>query len=528
MAIKTLTAGTNVVITQDGSNVEISTTGTSVDTCFAWMPLADPDMTNTDGAYLVADSCPSGFLTDANDWAFALRLGPVSTLKDSINALFCTDVQGGGVGIYGQPSSGTSMYWAVMDATQFLLNMTDDRIPLPDRWLVFSWDASASAFSAWVGPYKVNADTTGATFAATQPSNLVIGQEAAGYTSASFGQCLFPLTDIMIFNSTITDAEAAEFLPDVHGYASLSTGLQAKITNAWTFTATGPSIDVGSIGLTPTDGAKGGTTYKLSALPQDAAPTDIVLVAQTVSDGDASGTTVGTLGAVDSFGGPMTFALVSGAGDTDNSDFQISGTTLQTATTATSGGKSVRVQVTDSGGNVFAKAITFSVVAPALSETWESGIGSWSVANDGTNDWAVGSATANTGSQSAYISNDGGTSNAYDAGTSQVSHIYKSFTATASMELSFSWKTIGEGNFDYLVVSVVPVATTPTAGSTLSGFYNVGSRRSGSASWQDVTADISSLISSGSDYNLVFTWKNDSFAGTQPPAAIDDIVIVAT
>jgi len=528
MAIKTLTAGTNVVITQDGSNVEISTTGTSVDTCFAWMPLADPDMTNTDGAYLVADSCPSGFLTDANDWAFALRLGPVSTLKDSINALFCTDVQGGGVGIYGQPSSGTSMYWAVMDATQFLLNMTDDRIPLPDRWLVFSWDASASAFSAWVGSYKVNAGTTGATFAATQPSNLVIGQEAAGYTSASFGQCLFPLTDIMIFNSTITDAEAAEFLPDVHGYASLSTGLQAKITNAWTFTATGPSIDVGSIGLTPTDGAKGGTTYKLSALPQDAAPTDIVLVAQTVSDGDPSGTTVGTLGAVDSFGGTMTFALVSGAGDTDNSDFQISGTTLQTAATATSGGKSVRVQVTDSGGNVFAKAITFSVVAPALSETWESGIGSWSVANDGTNDWAVGSATANTGSQSAYISNDGGTSNAYDAGTSQVSHIYKSFTATASMELSFSWKTIGEGNFDYLVVSVVPVATTPTAGSTLSGFYNVGSRRSGSASWQDVTADISSLISSGSDYNLVFTWKNDSFAGTQPPAAIDDIVIVAT
>lgn len=528
MAIKTLTAGTNVVITQDGSNVEISTTGTSVDTCFAWMPLADPDMTNTDGAYLVADSCPSGFLTDANDWAFALRLGPVSTLKDSINALFCTDVQGGGVGIYGQPSSGTSMYWAVMDATQFLLNMTDDRIPLPDRWLVFSWDASASAFSAWVGPYKVNAGTTGATFAATQPSNLVIGQEAAGYTSASFGQCLFPLTDIMIFNSTITDAEAAEFLPDVHGYASLSTGLQAKITNAWTFTATGPSIDVGAIGLTPTDGAKGGTTYKLSALPQDAAPTDIVLVAQTVSDGDPSGTTVGTLGAVDSFGGTMTFALVSGAGDTDNSDFQISGTTLQTAATATSGGKSVRVQVTDSGGNVFAKAITFSVVAPALSETWESGIGSWSVANDGTNDWAVGSATANTGSQSAYISNDGGTSNAYDAGTSQVSHIYKSFTATASMELSFSWKTIGEGNFDYLVVSVVPVATTPTAGSTLSGFYNVGSRRSGSASWQDVTADISSLISSGSDYNLVFTWKNDSFAGTQPPAAIDDIVIVAT
>ena len=133
-----------------------------------------------------------------------------------------------------------------------------------------------------------------------------------------------------------------------------------------------------------------------------------------------------------------------------------------------------------------------------------------------------------TGTQSAYISDDGGTSNAYDNSTSQVSHIYKSFTATASMELSFSWKTIGEGNFDYLVVSVVPTTVTPTAGSTVSSFYNVGSRRSGSASWQDVTADISSLVTSGTDYYLVFTWKNDSFAGTQPPAAIDDIVIVAT
>jgi len=224
----------------------------------------------------------------------------------------------------------------------------------------------------------------------------------------------------------------------------------------------------------------------------------------------------------------MTFALVAGAGDTDNADFQISGNTLQTATTATAGSKSIRVQVTDSGGNTFAKAITFEVVAPVLSETWESGIGTWTAANNGTNNWAVGTAVANTGTQSAYISNDGGTSNAYDNSTSQVSHIYKSFTATASMELSFSWKTIGEGNFDYLVVSVVPVATTPTAGSTLSSFYNVGSRRSGSASWQDVTADISSLVTAGSDYYLVFTWKNDSFAGTQPPAAIDDIVIVAT
>ncbi|MFM8347261.1 MAG: cadherin repeat domain-containing protein, partial [Bacteroidota bacterium] len=64
----------------------------------------------------------------------------------------------------------------------------------------------------------------------------------------------------------------------------------------------------------------------LAALPGMAqtAPTDITLTPASVTEGLPVGTIVGSLAATDAEGGAMTYALVTGSGDTDNAAFTIS------------------------------------------------------------------------------------------------------------------------------------------------------------------------------------------------------------
>ncbi|MCP4750054.1 MAG: cadherin repeat domain-containing protein, partial [Proteobacteria bacterium] len=81
------------------------------------------------------------------------------------------------------------------------------------------------------------------------------------------------------------------------------------------------------------------------------APTDINLSGSSLDDNLVSGTMVGTLSATGADGGDtLTFTLVAGTGDSDNSSFSISGDTLYTAAVLSGGSKSVRIQVTDDSG----------------------------------------------------------------------------------------------------------------------------------------------------------------------------------
>ncbi|MDC5698472.1 Ig-like domain-containing protein [Intrasporangium calvum] len=104
-------------------------------------------------------------------------------------------------------------------------------------------------------------------------------------------------------------------------------------------------------------------TFTVSA---NSAPTDITLSPASVQENQPSGTTVGTLGTIDSDpGDTFTYSLVSGTGDTDNARFAIIGDTLTTAggldfeTTST---LSVRVRTTDSAGAHVDKAFTVTVI----------------------------------------------------------------------------------------------------------------------------------------------------------------------
>lgn len=158
------------------------------------------------------------------------------------------------------------------------------------------------------------------------------------------------------------------------------------------------------------------------------------------------------------------------------------------------------------------------------------GANGWTVVNNATNAWYVGTApTGYSGARCAYISNNSGTSHAYTITTAQVSHFYRNVTFPAGetdITLTFNWKGYGESTYDYLQVFIVPTTTTPVAGTQLttgqigSTYYNLQSN------WQTATITIPSSYA-GTTQRLVFSWRNDASAGTQPPSAIDNISLIS-
>ena len=147
-----------------------------------------------------------------------------------------------------------------------------------------------------------------------------------------------------------------------------------------------------------------------------------------------------------------------------------------------------------------------------------------------TNKWFYGAVTGNTGS-SLYISNDNGVSNTYTTNTASIVQAYRDFTIPAGSTIanfSFDWKGAGESTYDYLRVWLVPATFTPTAGTQV----GVGTGRTQVAqlnlqsAWQNYsTFNLNISAYAGSTMRLVFEWRNDTSAGTQPPMAVDNVNI---
>lgn len=157
----------------------------------------------------------------------------------------------------------------------------------------------------------------------------------------------------------------------------------------------------------------------------------------------------------------------------------------------------------------------------------------WSLVNGTqTNKWAIGSATASTGTKSLYISNDGGTTNNYTLTTISVVQAYRDIVipaGTTNVEFSFDWKANGEGAYDYFRVWLVPTTYIPTAGTQIgsgSGNIQIGGNfnlQSTYNTYTNSTLDVSSFA--GQTMRLVYEWRNDDSAGSAPPASIDNIKI---
>jgi hypothetical protein len=183
-------------------------------------------------------------------------------------------------------------------------------------------------------------------------------------------------------------------------------------------------------------------------------------------------------------------------------------------------------------GKITSSNAPVPVTTTRFNEDFE-GTNSFTIVNSTQpNQWWVGTVTNNGGTKSAYISNTSGSTNNYNTSSTSVVHMYRDVTfpanATGNFTLSFNWKGAGESGYDYLTVHLVETTTTLTAGTALT-INSIGSSYQGYGStWQTVNINLSAATYAGTTKRLVFTWRNDGVAGTNPPVAIDNITLTGT
>lgn len=177
----------------------------------------------------------------------------------------------------------------------------------------------------------------------------------------------------------------------------------------------------------------------------------------------------------------------------------------------------------------------------------------WTTVNASTNTWAIGNVPAwQTGTNSAFVTNNGGGAWAYTATLSQASHFYRDIAFPAgetNITLTFDWRGNGnDGNYDNLQVYVTDLAITPnTAGPTSTGTTTTGwtgytngtngyylTRINGTTTPTTTTAvsytftTAQATFCAGTTKRLIFTWKNDGSFGSNPPASVDNISLVTS
>ncbi|MDI3503864.1 MAG: large repetitive protein, partial [Candidatus Cloacimonadota bacterium] len=244
-----------------------------------------------------------------------------------------------------------------------------------------------------------------------------------------------------------------------------------------------------------------------------------------ISDGGIS--IVGT--DADQFGlGEITYPMTVTPGG--NASFTVS------FTPTTVGSKSATLQIVDNIGTKALHTVALTGQGVILNtvpyaEAFADGWGDWIVVNgEETNKWFVGDPDAPAtkgqfGSNAAFISNDEGTTWAYTVNATSVVHFYQDFAFPAEnsdFKLKFDWLCNGETGYDYLRVFAIDTSETPTAGIQLTGALGTYIMQS---TVQHTTLDLPDAFA-GTTQRIVFTWKNDSSVGNQPPAVVDNIRLV--
>ncbi len=149
----------------------------------------------------------------------------------------------------------------------------------------------------------------------------------------------------------------------------------------------------------------------------------------------------------------------------------------------------------------------------------------------GNNAWVIGSAASTTeDGKSMYISNDNGLTNEYDYNpTNSYAVLTVNFEDKAEYHLSFDYKVMGDGYYDYLSVYIAPVTEeiptgiyTPTFPNT---FVPLLEEQNLVEKWTNFDIVLTGV--QNSTKNIIFHWKNDNddWDDNQPAAAIDNIYI---
>ena len=109
-------------------------------------------------------------------------------------------------------------------------------------------------------------------------------------------------------------------------------------------------------------GSTWSSIWSFTTAAGNSAPNNISLSNNTIAAGLPANTEVGTLSTTDpDIGDTFTYSFVEGGGSSDNSSFTISGSSLQTSTSLSSGEYTIRVRSTDQGGLYTEKIFTITV-----------------------------------------------------------------------------------------------------------------------------------------------------------------------
>jgi plastocyanin len=192
-------------------------------------------------------------------------------------------------------------------------------------------------------------------------------------------------------------------------------------------------------------------------------------------------------------------------------------------------------------GVTFAVIMAFGALsianAQSFVESFEGGSGTsltgWTFVNgEQTNKWFVGESTRYAGSKSCYISDNNGSDNKYNISSASTVHFYKDVTIRSTQEnpakILFYWKIMGESStndatrfYDYLAVYLIDANITPVAGALLN--ETAVKLNLGSTAWHEHVITLGVM---NGPKRLIFTWHNDGSLGAQPPAAIDNIILI--
>ena len=175
-----------------------------------------------------------------------------------------------------------------------------------------------------------------------------------------------------VFSGTAT-ANSTVTLYDTDGTTVLGTTTSDGSGN-WSITSSTLSSASHTITAKVTDTAGNDSIASagLTITVDTAVPSAIALSSNTLSNSASANTAVGTLSSTDAtVGDTFTYALVAGAGSTDNASFAISGSSLQAnnPSALSAGSYSVRVRTTDVAGNYFDQTFSITVTsnqAPAV------------------------------------------------------------------------------------------------------------------------------------------------------------------
>lgn len=216
----------------------------------------------------------------------------------------------------------------------------------------------------------------------------IVDDDEAPVISSSETATLAEGSDGPVYTAEATDGDGDDITWSISGGADAASFEIDAATGELTFNgiADYETKNTYTVIIAASDGTNTATkTITLHITDVNEPPTDMTLSNSAILEESAVGTTIGTLSTEDvDAGDTFTYALVPGAGDTDNALFSIDGDDLKIGFVSdyeTKSAYTVRIKSTDSGGEIVEKAFAITitdgndrpVITSAATATFTSG-----------------------------------------------------------------------------------------------------------------------------------------------------------